>query len=83
MVVRWCAAILTPVVLSRPLFVPLGIPDHPMARVADVLDAHPDVDVQLRVDLVPLSPAARGRVCAKRLESLGEYDRDRGVWENE
>ena len=72
---------LTPAVLSRPLFAPSGTPDHPMARVADVLDAHPDVDVQLRVDLVPLSPAARGRVCAKRLEALGEYDPDRGVWE--
>ena len=72
---------LTPAVLSRPLFVPSGTPDHPMARVADVLDAHPDVDFQLRVDLVPLSPTARERVCAKRLETLGEHDPDRGVWE--
>ena len=51
---------LTPAVLSRPLFAPSGTPDHPMARVADVLDAHPDVDFQLRIDLVPLSPAAPG-----------------------
>ena len=72
---------LAPVVLSRPLFVPSGTPDHPMARVADVLDAHPDVDVQLRVDLVPLSTAARGQVCAKRLETLDVYDPDRNVWE--
>ena len=72
---------LTPAVLSRPLFAPSGTPDHPMARVADVLDAHPDVDFQLRIDLVPLSPTARERVCAKRLEALGEHDPDRGVWE--
>ncbi len=72
---------LAPAVLSRPLFVPSGSPDHPMARVADVLDAHPDVDVQLRIDLVPLSPAARGQVCAKRLETLDQFDPDRGVWE--
>ena len=74
---------LTPAVLSRPLFAPSGTPDHPMARVADVLDAHPDVDVQLRIDLVPLSPAARERVCAKRLETLGEHDPDRSVWETD
>ena len=72
---------LAPVVLSRPLFVPSGTPDHPMARVADVLDAHPDVDVQLRIDLVPLSTAARGQVCEQRLETLREFDPDRGVWE--
>ena len=74
---------LTPAVLSRPLFAPSGTPDHPMARVADVLDAHPDVDFQLRIDLVPLSPAARERVCAKRLETLGEHDPDRSVWETD
>ena len=72
---------LTPAVLSRPLFAPSGTPDHPMARVADVLDAHPDVDFQLRIDLVPLSPTARERVCDERLETLGEHDPDRGVWE--
>ena len=72
---------LAPVVLARPLFVPSGTPDHPMARVADVLDAHPDVDFQLRIDLVPLSPAARGQVCEQRLETLGAFDPDRGVWE--
>ena len=72
---------LTPAVLARPLFVLSGSPDHPMARVADVLDAHPDVDVQLRVDLVSLSPAARGQVCEQRLETLGAFDPDRGVWE--
>ena len=72
---------LVPAVMARPLFVPSGTPDHPMARVADVLDAHPDVDVQLRVDLVPLSPAARGQVCEQRLETLDVYDPDRNVWE--
>ena len=72
---------LVPAVFARPLFTPSGTPDHPMARVADVLDAHPDVDFQLRIDLVPISPATRGQVCAKRLEELGEYDPDRGVWE--
>ena len=62
---------LTPAVLSRPLFAPSGTPDHPMARVADVLDAHPDVDVQLRIDLVPLSPAARERVCDEAFGNVG------------
>ena len=74
---------LTPAVLSRPLFTPSGTPDHPMARVADVLAAHPDVDFGLRVDLVPISPSARGRVCAKRLETLDDFDPDREVWETE
>ena len=74
---------LTPRDLSLPLFGPEVAPDHPMARVADVLDAHPDVDVQLRIDLVPLSPADRERVCDERLDGLGEYDPDRDVWETE
>jgi len=72
---------LMPAVLSRPLFTPSGTPDHPMARVADVLETHPDVDFGLRVDLVPITPSARGRVCAKRLETLDDYDPDREVWE--
>ena len=72
---------LTPAVLCRPLFMPDGTPDHPMARVVDVLDAHPEVDVQWRIDLVPLSAADRERVCGERLESLGEFDPDRDVWE--
>ena len=62
---------LTPAVLSRPLFAPSGTPDHPMARVADVLDAHPDVDVQLRIDLVPLSPTARETGVCEAFGSLG------------
>ena len=72
---------LMPRVLSRPLFVPSGTPDHPMARVADVLDAHPDVDAQLRIDLISISPATRGRICDQRLETLSEHDPDRVGWE--
>ena len=68
---------------ARPLGTPSGTVDHPLARVSDVLADHPEVDVQLRIDLVPLSPAERGRVCADRLKSLDEYDPDRAVWETE
>ena len=72
---------LAPEVLSRPLHTPLGVPDHPMARVGDVLERFPDVDVELRVDLVPLSAAERDRVCSQRLEGLDEWDPDRDLWE--
>ena len=72
---------LAPRDLSCPLGMPSGTVDHPMARVSDVLADHPEVDVQLRIDLVPLSPAERGRVCADRLKNLGEYDPDRDLWE--
>ena len=68
---------------SRPLHTPSGVPDHPMARVWDVLSAHPDVDVELRVDLVPLSPQERDRACSDRGKSLGEHDPDRVLWETE
>ncbi len=74
---------LVPENLSLPLDTPSGLVDHPMGRVSDVLADHPDVDVHLRVDLVPLSPAERDRVCADRLKKLGEGDRDRSVWERE
>ena len=74
---------LVPRDLSCPLGTPSGTVDHPLARVSDVLSDHPEVDVQLRIDLVPLSPAERGRVCADRLKGLGEYDPDRALWETE
>ena len=72
---------LTPAVLGRPLHAPAEAPDHPMARVGDVLDAHPDVDVQLFIDLVPISTTARKRVCDERSATLDEADPDRTVWE--
>ena len=74
---------LTPESLALPLDTPSGRPDHPMARVGDVLDAHPDVNVELRVDLVPLSPQERDRVCADRLKDLDEDDPDRELWETD
>ncbi|MDE0600169.1 MAG: type IV secretory system conjugative DNA transfer family protein [bacterium] len=72
---------LMPEVLSGLLRSPEGVPDHPMARVLDVAAGHPGVDVQLRVDVVPLSPVDRDRVCEARLGDLGEHDPDRGLWE--
>ena len=72
---------LVPGDLSLPLHVPSVSADHPMARVLDVVDAHREVDVQLRVDVVPLSPAERDRVCSDRLEGLD--DPDRAVWEKD
>ena len=47
----------------------------------DVLLAHPDVDVELRVNLVSLSPTDPNRACAARLEGLDEDDPDRELWE--
>ena len=40
--------------LSSPLHSPSGTPDHPMARVQDVMSDHPNVNVELRVDLMSL-----------------------------
>ena len=74
---------IAPRVLSRPLHTALAYPDHPMAQVADVAAAHPAVDVQLRVDLVPLSAAERERVCRERLRTLGESDPDRSIWQTD
>ena len=72
---------LTPERLFRPVGRPSVLPDHPMARVGDVMARYPGVDVQLRVDLVPLSAGERERVCADRLKTLGDNDPDRDVWE--
>ena len=55
----------------------------PWARVWDVLLAHPDVDVELRVNLVCLSPTDPNRARAARLEGLDEDDPDRELWEPE
>ncbi len=74
---------LVPENLSFPLETPSGLVDHPMGRVSDVVADHPEVDVGLRVDLVPLSPGERDRVCADRLKNLDEGDPDRFVWERE
>ena len=74
---------LVPEDLSRGLNTPLAAPDHPMARVWDVLSAHPEVDVELRVDLVPLSPGERERACSARLQGLGDDDPDRDLWETD
>ena len=74
---------LVPENLFLPLETPSGLVDHPMGRVSDVVADHGEVDVGLRVDLVPLSPGERDRVCADRLKELGEGDPDRSVWERE
>ena len=74
---------LAPRVLSRPLHTPLGTSDHPMAQVDDIIADYPAVDVELRVDVVPLSASERERVCAERLRTLGESDPDRRIWESD
>ena len=74
---------IAPRALSRPLHTALAYPDHPMAQIADVAAAHPAVDVQLRVDLVPLSAAERERVRRERLRTLGESDPDRSIWQTD
>ena len=74
---------LAPEVGSRPLNTPSTKLDHPMASVSDVLEGHRDVDVELRIDVVPLSPAAKNRVCSERLGELDEWDPDRELWETD
>ena len=74
---------LVPEVLSRPLLTPSRHLDHPLASVLDVLEGHRGVDVELRIDLVPVSAEVRDRVCSERLEGLGEWDPDRELWETD
>ena len=74
---------LAPRVLSRPLHTPPGTPDHPIALIGDIIADHPAVDVQMKIDLVPLSASERERVCGKRLRTLGESDPDRRIWESD
>ena len=75
--------ILAPRVLSRPLHTALTSPDHPMAPIGDVIADHPAVDVQMKIDLVPLSVSERERACRERLRTLGESDPDRRIWESD
>ena len=75
--------LLAPRVLTRPLNAPSEGPDHPMAPIGDIMADHPEVDVQLVVDVVALSPSERARVCEERLEGLDDHDPDRGLWETD
>ena len=74
---------LAPRVLSRPLHTALTSPDHPMAPIGDVIADHPAVDVQMKIDVVPLSVSERERACRERLRTLDESDPDRRIWESD
>ena len=53
-----------------PLHTPTETPDHPLSQLIDVLNDYPAVDAQLRIDLLPVTPRDRNRVCAQNLKSL-------------
>ena len=61
--------LLAPRVLSRPLRTALRSPDHPMATIGDIIADHPAVNVQMKIDVVPLSASEREKVCRERLRS--------------
>ena len=54
-----------------------------MATIGDIIADHPAVNVQMKIDVVPLSASEREKVCRERLRRLGESDPDRRIWESD
>ena len=58
-------------------------PDHPLSRWNDALNKHPTLDIQLRIDIIPLTESRRAKVCAKNVKTLGEDHPDLNLWSDE
>ena len=58
-------------------------PDHPLSRWIDVLNQHPSLDIQLRIDIIPLTETRRSKVCAKHRNALGDDHADLGLWSDD
>lgn len=53
-----------------PLHTPEEKPDHPLSQVMDVLNDYPDVDAQIKIDLIPVTAREQHRVCVANVKSL-------------
>ena len=58
-------------------------PDHPLSRLIDVLNDYPNVDAQIRIDVIPVSPSRRSKTCSDNLKILGEEHPHEALWTDE
>ena len=73
---------LEPLNSALPLHTASETPDHPVSKLVDVLNDYPNVDTQIVIDLLPLTPSERKRFCASNLKTLGEDSPHRPLWED-